>query len=51
MNAKQQVAASPAEQRDNLAVNGDALHRISLSAALMKRKITPDGPGIRGISA
>jgi hypothetical protein len=50
MNAEQRVAASRGEQPDDLAANGDGCDRISLSVSLMKRKITPDAPGIRGMS-
>jgi hypothetical protein len=49
MNANQRVAASRGEQPNDLATNGGRCDRISLRAALMKRKITPNGPGIRGM--
>ena len=49
MNAKQRVTASRAEQPDDLAANRGGCDRISLRAALMKRKITPR-LGIRGMS-
>ena len=45
MNAKQRLAASGAEQPDDLAANGSGCDRISLRAALMKRKITHYGAG------
>jgi hypothetical protein len=51
MSAKQRVAASRGEQLNDLAENGGGCDRISLRATLMKRKITPKGPGIRGMSA
>jgi hypothetical protein len=41
MNAKQRVAASRGEQPDDFAANGGGCDRISLRAALMKRKINP----------
>jgi hypothetical protein len=47
MNAKQRVAASRAEQPDDLAANESGCDRMSLRAALMKRNITPNQPGIR----
>jgi hypothetical protein len=50
MNAKQRVAASQAEQPDDLAANERGCDRISLRAAPMKRNITPNQPGIRGMS-
>ena len=50
MNANQWIAASRGEHPDDLAANGGGCDRISLRAALMKRKITPNGPGIRGMS-
>jgi hypothetical protein len=51
MNAKQWVAASRAEQPDDLVAIGGGCDQISLRAALMKRNITPNGPGIWGMSA
>ena len=36
--------------RDDLAANGGGCDRISLRTALMNRKITPNGSGIRGAS-
>ena len=50
MNAKQRVAASRAEQPADLAANERGCDRISLRAAPMKRSITPNQPGIRGMS-
>jgi hypothetical protein len=50
MNAKQEVAASRAEQPDDLAANERSCDRISLRAAPMKWNITPNQPGIRGMS-
>jgi len=51
MNADQRVAALQGEQPDDLAASGSGCDRISLRAALMKRNITPNGPGIWGMSA
>jgi hypothetical protein len=42
MNARQRVAASRGGQPDDLAANGCGYDRISLRAALMKRKINPN---------
>jgi hypothetical protein len=50
MNANQRIAASRGEHPDDLAANGGGCDRISLRAALMKPKITPNGLGIRGMS-
>jgi hypothetical protein len=49
MNAKQRVAASGAEQPDDLAANERGCDRIFV-ARPMKRNITPSQPGIRGMS-
>jgi hypothetical protein len=50
MNAKPSVAASRAEQPDDLAANAGGCDRNSLRAALMKLKIRSNGLGIWGIS-
>jgi hypothetical protein len=44
---RMQVAASRTKQRDDLAANGVAAIGIPLRAASMKRRITPNGLGIR----
>jgi hypothetical protein len=51
LNAKQRDAASQAQQPDGLAANGGGCDRIPLRRASISRKITPNGPGIWGISA
>ena len=50
MNAEQRVAASRAEQPDDLTANEGGYDGISLRAAPMKRNITSNQPGIRGMS-
>jgi hypothetical protein len=47
---KRRVLASPGGRSDGLAAKGVGCNRISLPRALMRRKITPDESGIRGMS-
>ncbi len=51
LKAKQRVSALRGGQPDDFAANGGGRDRSSLYAALMKRKITPNGLGIRGMFA
>jgi hypothetical protein len=50
MKAKPRVSALRGRKPDDLAANGHGCDRISLRVSLMKRKITRDSPGIRGMS-